>query len=153
MQPSDTSLTTTPSTTKPTAGLPFSVTVKITVVSPPEGTVPPTGKVTLNVDGLPTATASLVTANGTTTATFPSVTINAAGDHPLQAVYAGDPNYKAATATPVTVTIGKGATVTALTAVPATLTAGVAQTFTADDCPRQCGRRDHLHDHRHGEFL
>ena len=44
VQPSDTTLTTTPSTTKPTAGLPFPVTVNITVVSPPEGTVPPTGK-------------------------------------------------------------------------------------------------------------
>jgi subtilase family serine protease len=135
VQPSDTSLTTIPSTAKPTAGLPFSVTVSIAVVSPPQGTVPPTGKVTLNVDGLPTATASLVTANGTTTATFPSVTINAAGDHPLQTVYAGDSNYKASTATPVTVTIGKGATVTALTATPATLTAGVPESFTATIAP------------------
>jgi hypothetical protein len=135
IQPSDTSLTTVPSTTKPTAGLPFSVTVTIAVVSPPEGTIPPTGKVTLNVDGLPTATASLVTASGVTTATFPSVTINAAGDHPLQAVYAGDSNYKASTATAVTVTIGKGATVTVLTATPSTLTAGTAESFTATITP------------------
>ena len=134
-EPSTTSLTTVPATTTPTAGLPFSVTVTLSVGSPPEGTVAPTGKVTLNVDGLPTATASLVTANGATTATFPSVTINAAGAHPLQAVYAGDANYNASTASPVTVTIGKGATVTALTATPATLTAGVAETFTATIAP------------------
>jgi hypothetical protein len=131
VEPSTTSLTVAPSTTKPTAGLPFTVTVNIAVGTPPAGTVAPTGKVTLNVDGLPTATASLVTTAGVTTATFPSVTINAAGDHPLQAVYAGDANYAASTAPPVTVTIGKGATVTALTAVPPTLTAGVPVTFTA----------------------
>ena len=47
----------------------------------------------------------------------------------------GIPTTKRATATPVTVTIGKGATVTALTAVPATLTAGVAETFTANIAP------------------
>ncbi len=135
IQPSDTSLSTVPSTLKPTAGLPFSATVSIAVVSPPEGTIPPTGKVTLNVDGLPTATASLVTANGVTTATFPSITINAAGDHPLQAVYAGDANYKAATAAAVTVTIGKGATVTVLTATPTTLAAGLPETFTATIAP------------------
>ncbi len=134
-EPSTTSLTTVPSTAKPTAGLPFTATVTVAVGSPPEGTVPPTGKVTLNVDGLPTATASLVTAGGVTTATFPSVTINAAGDHPLQAVYAGDPNYGASTAPAVTVTIGKGATVTALTATPPTLTAGVTETLTATIAP------------------
>ena len=135
VQPSTTSLTVVPSTLKPTAGLPFPVTVNITVGSPPQGTVAPTGKVTLNVDGLPTATASLVTANGVTAATFPSLTINAAGDHPLQAVYAGDPNYNASTSPPVTVTIGKGATVTALTAIPATLRASVAESFTATIAP------------------
>lgn len=135
IEPSTTSLTVVPSTTKPTAGLPFTVTVNIAVGTPPAGTVAPTGKVTLNVDGLPTATASLVTTGGVTSATFPSVTINAAGDHPLQAVYAGDPNYAASTAPPVTVTIGKGATVTALTAVPPTITAGVPVTFTAMIAP------------------
>jgi hypothetical protein len=134
-EPSTTSLTVVPSTTKPTAGLPFTVAVNITVGTPPAGTVAPTGKVTLNVDGLPTATASLVTSGGVTSATFPSVTINAAGDHPLQAVYAGDANYEASTSPPVTVTIGKGATVTALTAVPPTLTPGVAETFTATIAP------------------
>jgi subtilase family serine protease len=134
-EPSTTSLTVVPATTKPTAGLPFTVTVNITVGTPPPGTVAPTGKVTLNVDGLPTATASLVTTGGVTSATFPSVTINAAGDHPLQAVYAGDANYAASTAPPVTVTIGKGATVTALTAVPPTLTAGMPETFTATIAP------------------
>jgi hypothetical protein len=135
IQPSTTSLTVVPSTTKPTAGLPFTVTVNVAVGIPPAGTIAPTGKVTLNIDGLPTATASLATSGGVTTATFPSVTINAAGDHPLQAVYAGDPNYAASTAPPVTVTIGKGATVTALTATPATFTAGVAETFTVSIAP------------------
>lgn len=134
-EPSTTSLTTVPSTTTPTAGLPFTATVNLAVGTPPEGTVAPTGKVTLNVDGLPTATASLATVNGVTTATFPSVTITSAGSHTLQAVYAGDANYDASTAPPVTVTIGKGATVTALTALPATLTAGTTETFTATIAP------------------
>ena len=134
-QPSTTSLTVVPSTTTPTAGLPFTVTVNVTVGSPPAGTVAPTGKVTLNVDGLPTATASFVTAGGVTSATFPSVTINAGGDHPLQAVYAGDPNYGASTSPPVTLTIGKGATVTTLVATPTTLTPGVAESFTATMAP------------------
>ncbi len=135
VQPSTTSLTVVPATTKPTAGLPFTVTVNVAIGTPPAGTAAPTGKVTLNVDGLPTATASFVTSGGVTTATFPSVTINAAGDHPLQAVYAGDANYAASTAPPVTVTIGKGATVTALVAVPPTLTAGMPETFTATMAP------------------
>jgi hypothetical protein len=135
VEPSTTSLTVVPATTKPTAGLPFTVTVNIAVGIPPAGTVAPTGKVTLNVDGLPTATASLVTTGGVTSATFPSVTINAAGGHPLQAVYAGDANYAASTSPPVTVSIGKGATVTALIAVPPTLTAGMPETFTATMAP------------------
>ena len=135
VEPSTTSLAVVPATTTPTAGLPFSVTVNVTVGSPPAGTVAPTGKVTLNVDGLPTATASFVTGSGVTTATFPSVTVNAGGSHPLQAVYAGDTNYAASTSPPVTVTIGKGATVTTLTASPTTLTAGMPETFTATITP------------------
>ena len=134
-EPSTTSLTVLPSTTKPSAGTPFTVTVNLAVGSPPVGTVAPTGKVTLNVDGLPTATASLSTAGGVTTATFSAVTILATGDHPLQAVYAGDTNYTAATSPALTVSLSKGATVTALSATPATLTAGVPETLTATLSP------------------
>ncbi len=135
IEPSTTTPTTVPATTKPTAGLSFAVTVTIAVGSPPAGTVAPTGTVTLNVDGLPSYTASLSTSGGTTTAIFSAVTINAAGDHPLQAVYAGDANYDASTASAVTVSIAKGATVTALTATPTTLTSGVVETFTATIAP------------------
>jgi hypothetical protein len=133
---SPTSLTVVPSTAKPTAGVAFPVTVNITTGSPSGVLVsPPTGKITLNVDGLPTATASLTTSGGVTAAIFPSVLITSAGDHPLQATYAGDANYVASTAPAVTVTISKGATVTALSAVPATLTAGTPETLTATIAP------------------
>ncbi len=63
------------------------------------------------------------------------MSITAAGAHPLQATYVGDANYDASTSAAVTVTITKGATVTALSATPATLTAGTAETFTATISP------------------
>ena len=135
VEPSTTTLTVVPGTSTPTAGSPFTVTVDVGVGIPPQGSAPPTGKITLNVDGLPTYTASLSTAAGVTTATFPAVSITAAGAHPLQATYVGDANYDASTSAAVTVTITKGATVTALSATPATLTAGTAETFTATISP------------------
>ncbi len=135
IQPSTTSMTVVPSTTTPAAGSTITVVVTMTVGIPPAGTVPPSGKVTLNVDGLANSTASLVTAGGTTSATFSLVAPTVGGAHNLQAIYPGDNNYSASTSPAVSITISKGATVTALTAVPPTLTAGMPETFTATIAP------------------
>jgi hypothetical protein len=133
-EPSTTSLVVTPSTTTPAAGASITVTTTLTVGSPPAGTVAPSGKITLDLDGLPTATATLTSSTSGSTASF-TVTIPSAGVHTLQTVYAGDTNYTASTSPAVTVTATKGATVTSLTATPSTLTAGTAETFTATIAP------------------
>ena len=133
-EPSTTSLVVSPATTTPAAGATLAVSTTLTVGSPPAGTTAPSGKVTLNLDGLPTATATLNSGSSGSTATF-SVTIPSAGVHTLQTVYAGDSNYNASTSPAVTVTATKGATVTSLTATPSTLTAGTAETFTATIAP------------------
>jgi hypothetical protein len=105
------------------------------VGTPPAGTVPPSGKVTLNVDGLANGTASLVTTAGVTTATFSLVVPTTGGAHNLQAIYNGDANYTASTSPAVSITVGKGATVTTLTATPPVLTPGTAETLTATIAP------------------
>jgi subtilase family serine protease len=122
IQPSTTSIAVVPSSTSVAEGATISVTATLTVVTPPEGTVPPSGLVTLNLDGLPTTSAALATANGVTSATF-SLVIPAGSSvtqHALQAVYAGSGGYSASTSPAVTVTILKTATTT--TVVPATTT-------------------------------
>jgi subtilase family serine protease len=135
IQPSTTSMTVVPSTTTPAAGSTITVVVTMTAGNPLAGTVPPSGKVTLNVDGLANSTASLVTAGGTTSATFSLVAPTVGGGHNLQAIYPGDGNYTASTSPAVSITISKGATVTALTAIPPALTAGIPETFTATIAP------------------
>ena len=135
IQKSTTTMTVVPSTTSPAAGSTITVTVTMTVGSPPAGTIPPSGKVTLNVDGLANGTASLVTTAGVTTATFSLAVPATGGAHNLQAIYNGDANYIASTSPPVSITVGKGATVTTLTATPATLTPGTAETLTATVAP------------------
>jgi hypothetical protein len=130
IQPSTTTPTVTPSTTTPIVGASFTVTVTIAAGSPPAGTVPPTGNVTLTVDGAPKSTAALSTSGGTTSASF-TASVASAGGHNLQAIYAGDTNYGTSTSPSVSVNASKGATVTTLTASPATLTAGTAESFTA----------------------
>ena len=130
LQKSTTTATVKPATLTPTGGSSLNVTVSITVGSPPAGEKAPTGAVTLNVDGAPTATAALTTAGGVTSASF-TITAPPAGTHALQAVYAGDDNYEASTSSPVTITVSKFASVTTLTAQPATLTPGIPESFTA----------------------
>jgi len=130
IQPSTTTPTVTPSTTSPAVGASFSVTVSIAVGTPPAGTAPPSGKVTLTLDGNPYSTASLTTASGTTSASF-TVSVASAGGHNLQAIYAGDANYSASTSATVTVTASKAGTVTTLVATPPTLTPGTPESFTA----------------------
>ena len=135
IQKSTTSMTVVPSTTAPAAGSTITITVTMLVGIPPAGTVPPSGKVTLNVDGLANGTASLVTTAGVTTATFSLVVPTAGGAHNLQAIYNGDANYTASTSPAVSITVGKGATVTTLSATPPLLTPGTAETLTAAVAP------------------
>lgn len=133
IQSSTTSLTVVPSSTSVTPGQTISVTATLTVGSPPEGTVPPSGLVTLNLDGLPTKSAALTTVSGVTSATF-SLTISASSSvsqHALQAVYAGDGDYTASTSPAVTVTISKTATTTTVTPATTTPTAGSSLVVTA----------------------
>jgi hypothetical protein len=130
LEKSTTTLTVTPATTAPTAGTNFSVVVSIVAGTPPAGAESPTGAVTLNVDGKAAGTAALATSSGTTSASF-TVSVATAGSHALQAVYAGDENYEASTASAVTVTVAKMASVTTLTAAPATLTIGIPEALTA----------------------
>ena len=122
IQPSTTSLAVVPSATSVTPGQTITVTVTLTVGSPPEGSVAPAGVVTMDVDGLPSGTAPLSTTAGVTSATF-SVVIPASSTlatHALQAVYAGNPNYSASTSPSVSVTVAKASTTTTVT--PATIT-------------------------------
>lgn len=135
IQPSTTSMTVVPSSLAPAAGSTITIVVTMTVGNPPAGTAPPSGKVTLNVDGLANSTATLVTAGGSTTATFTLVVPTTSGAHNLQAIYPGDGNYSASTSPAVSITVSKGATVTALVATPPTLTAGIPETFTATIAP------------------
>lgn len=130
IQPSTTTSTVAPSTTTPTAGTAFPVNVTVAPGTPPAGTVAPTGKVTLTLDGTAYASANVSTTTGTTSASF-NVTIPSGGQHNLQAMYAGDANYSASTSATVSVTVAKGTTVTTLTATPPTLTAGTPETLTA----------------------
>jgi hypothetical protein len=130
IQPSSTTTTVKPSTATPPAGTAFPVTVTIAIGTPPAGTAAPTGMVNLTLDGAPYASANVTTTAGVTSASF-NVTVTGGGGHNLQAIYAGDANYATSTSATVTVTVGKGATVTTLTANLTVLTPGAQETFTA----------------------
>jgi hypothetical protein len=135
IEPSTTSMVVVPSTLSPAAGSTITATVTLTVGNPVAGSVAPSGKVTLNLNGLANSTATLSsTTTGSATATF-SVTLPAAGAPSLQAIYAGDANYDATTSPAVTVTVSKGASVTTLTATPAVLSVGTTESFTATITP------------------
>jgi hypothetical protein len=95
--------------------------------------VPPSGEVTLDMDGLPSATSVLTTAGGITSTTF-SLAIPASSTlatHALQAVYAGDANYSASTSPAVSVTVSKTATTTTVMPATTTPTAGSSLDVTA----------------------
>jgi len=95
--PSSTVLTVTPSSLTPTVGSTITVTVTFGVSSsgPPAGSVPPSGTVTLNINGAFAFSTPVSIANGVATAAF-SVPVTAT-THTLQAVYSGDTNYTTAT--------------------------------------------------------
>lgn len=94
----------------------------------------PTGSVTFTLDNNTVGIATLNGANPTYTATQ-TITIATGGTHSIGATYSGDANYASAAASPVSVSTGKGATVTSLSATPTTLTAGTAETLTASIAP------------------
>ena len=123
MQLSTTSLAVVPSNYSPASGDTITVTVTCTAGSPPEGSVPPAGTVTLNLDGLPTSAAQLSTSGSITSATF-SLLIPVSSTlhtHALQAVYAGDAiNYSGSTSPSVTINVSQSATTSVV--VPATTT-------------------------------
>jgi len=133
VQQSSMALTLAPSTTTPAAGGTLSVIVGVAVAASsvvPAGSVPPSGKVTLNVAGGPTAesyTAQATTSAGVTTATFSAVAVPGVGKFTLQATYAGDSNYLAATSDQITITVAQGTTTTAL-GVTGTPTLGILDT-------------------------
>ena len=132
IEPSATSLAVTPSTTTPTGGSTITVTGTVTATNP--GASPPTGTLTINLDGLSQGNATLAT-SGSTTSGSVNVTVPSAGAHTVQGIYSGDVNYNNSTSPSVTITVAKGATVTAISATPSMLTAGVPETFTATSAP------------------
>ncbi len=134
-QKSTTSMTIVPSIAAPAAGTVISVTVTMTIGIPSAGTLPPSGTVTLNVDGLANSTASLVTTAGVTSATFSLTVPTVGGAHNLQAIFGGDANYTASTSPAVSIVVGKGATVNTLVASPTTLTPGIPEVLTATLSP------------------
>ena len=132
IQPSSTTLVVTPSTTTPAGGSTFTVTGTVTSSNP--GNSPPTGTLTINLDGIPQGNVQLST-TGTTTSGSVKVTAPTAGSHNVQGFYAGDVNYNSSTSQSVMITVAKGATVTSVAATPSTLTPGVPETFTATIAP------------------
>jgi hypothetical protein len=132
IQPSPTSLIVKPSTTTPAGGAIITVTGTVTATNP--GADPPSGSLTVNLDGLPQGTAKFATINSATTASV-QVTVPAAGSHTVQGTYSGDSNYNQSTSPSVTIAIAKESTTTSIAATPSTLTAGTPETFTAIIAP------------------
>jgi len=127
--PSTTTLS--PSSTTPTGGQSFPVTVNVTSTSP--STALPSGSVTVAMDGVNVATGTLL-AGSPSIATVTIPLINA-GTHILTATYAGDTFYTGSNSTTVIVIVTKGGTTTSVTATPATLTAGTSESLTATLAP------------------
>lgn len=123
-QPSATSLVIVPSNYSPSAGATITVMATLSVTNP--GNSPPSGQVSLTLDGAPASTTNI----GGTTATF-SVIIPSTGTHNLQAVYAGDANYAGSTSQPVTINSNKSSTTLAVTSTTATPTSGGTVAVTA----------------------
>ena len=132
IQPSATSLVIAPSTTTPAAGAAITVTGTVTASNP--GNSPPTGILTVNLDGVPQGTAKFSTTSNVTTASF-NMTAPTSGSHMLQGIYAGDTNYNQSTSPSVTISVAKQATTVSITATPSKLTSATPETFTATIAP------------------
>jgi len=121
-----TSLSVSSSTLSPAIG--STITAIATIQS--SQTIAPTGSISFVLDGAVAGTATLNGSGPNYTATL-QIPITTSGSHTLAASYNGDNNYSSATSNPITLTTGKGSTVTTLSALPATYTAGSPETFTA----------------------
>jgi subtilase family serine protease len=132
---SPTVLTITPSTNSPALGSNVTITVTTGVVSsgPPAGSVPPSGSVTLTVNGSPVNTAPLTTTGNVTSAVF-TVPITSMSNS-IVASYSGDSNYTATTTNPYILTASKAATTVTLTASSTLVQPGVPVTLTATVTP------------------
>lgn len=143
IQASTTSLVVQPSTSSVTPGENISVTVTLTVGSPPAGTVNPAGVITLNLDGgAEVYTAPLVTSGGSTTAAFSSVTVPAnstLSTHTLQAVYNGNTDYSQSTSPQVSLTVTASTPTVTVTPATTSPTPGSSLLLTAAVSPQQAG--------------
>ena len=132
IQPSSTTLVIAPSTTTPAAGATITVTGTVTSANP--GNSPPTGILTVNLDGVPQGTSKFSTTSNVTTASF-NMTAPTSGSHTLHGIYSGDTNYNQSTSPSVTLTIAKEATTVSLSATPSKLAQGTPESFTATIAP------------------
>jgi subtilase family serine protease len=121
-----TSLSVSSSTLSPAIG--STITATATIQS--SQTIAPTGSLSFVLDGAVAGTAAINGSGPSYTATL-QIPITSSGSHTLAASYNGDNNYSSATSNPITLTTGKGSTITTLSALPATYTAGSPETFTA----------------------
>jgi hypothetical protein len=120
-----------PSTTSPALGSNITVTVTMSIVAtgPPAGSVPPSGAITLTVNGTALTPVALTTTGSTSTAVI-TVPVTAATSS-IVASYPGDNNYGSTTANPYILTASKAATTVSLTASVTTAQPGLPVTFTA----------------------
>ena len=132
IQPSPTSMVVAPSTTTPAGGATITVTGTVTSSNP--GATPPSGTITVNLDGIAQGNAALSTTANVTSGSV-SVTVPTGGSHTVQGTYSGDTNYYNSTSSSVTITVAKVASVTTIAATPSTLTTGVPETLTATVAP------------------
>jgi len=132
---SPTVLQITPSSNSPALGSSVTVTVTTSVAAsgPPAGSAPPTGPVTLNVNGAALTPVSLSTTGGVTSAAF-SFQVTAATNS-IVASYPGDSNYSGTTTLPYTLTASRATTAVVLTANYTTVEPGVAVVLTATVTP------------------
>ena len=132
---SPTVLTVTPSTNSPALGSNITVTVTAGVAAsgPPAGSVPPSGAVTLSVNGTALNPVALSTTGGVTSAVF-TFTISSTTNS-IVATYPGDSNYSGATANPYVLTASKAATNVILSANYTTVQSGTNVILTATVTP------------------
>lgn len=107
--------------------------VTVTAAASAQGSVLfPTGTVTFTVDGSAAGSSTLSNA-GAASLVLPATL--SVGTHTIGASYAGNADFAASTASPITVTIAPAGTSTSLTASASTATVGAPITFTASVQP------------------
>jgi hypothetical protein len=132
---SPTVLQITPSSNSPALGSTVTVTVTTSVAAsgPPAGNAPPTGSVTLNVNGVALTPVSLSTTGGVTSATFTFKLTQTTNS--ITASYPGDSNYSGTTTSPYTLTASRATAAVVLTANSTTVGPGVGVVLTATVTP------------------